>query len=1072
MMSPARIRLSEEQQAVVDYPLQPLRVSAGAGTGKTTTVSYRIARLVNKEGIAPEQVLGLTFTNKAAQELSNRIQQVLSDQNDTDRVVQVNTYHGFCSQIVREFGALLEIERDSPIIGPAQTRQLVKQVIREHNLPGLDNTDFFYIPGAIIRFCSALADHLQDPNRISDEMLKEGIPQLRDSDFVRKGDLGNYQRLAASISKRRGMVEAARHYQAHKRRLGVLDYGDLITLAYRIIDDHPDLAQRIRDRYQAVVADEYQDTNAAQRAILQRLFGKGFPVTVIGDSDQTLYEWRGASLENFRDFPIHFPTRDGKEAATLSLTFNRRSGKEIIRFANRIKKNIISDTAELQALPEAPPARLIAQWHSTFQDEAEWVAQQMRRRHQTGRPWKEMAVLFRKTKDIAGVYRQLMAHNIPAEVANLGGLLAVPEVVEIHSWLRAVGRFDDREAVARLLMGSRYRLGLSDIRRLSRYAFPKPDGSPRALPDGLDDRRFWIDLPDDLAQRFGQFREEYRSLLAACQNLSAGEACRRIMEKTRAWADVESIPGNARLTVRLNVYRFLDLAESWSPLEGPSNVGDFLDYLDAIIEEPSEELDTARLSGEDAVALLTVHKAKGLEWPVVFLPAVYGGNFPSAAVGGFDDPYRKAETVPWDWRIDPPPENRIGVRMSAETLTKFLKDRVEEAKSAHFSQEWRVAYVAATRAKEELLISGANWYGYPEPTLKPKLPHRSEFFQTAWLATQKTPPGDVAQALEQAFPPTERPETFASPVQSDVAPDPVFGAEGWAGGIRLGLEDEEGLTKMAEGVEEEYQAALEEFSGLLFRLPDETPDKTPKMITTSATGLVTYAQCPKKYFWTAVDPLPRRYSYVTRRGTRIHRQIELHHQGKVPLLEPDEEAPDLTGDDRPVDSSGPGPFEVFLRSRFSDLEAQWLEKAFTLRLREDFLVRGRIDAVYRHDSRTWEIVDFKSGRPPSEDPHGARLAQMQVYAVALRETPELGPPPDQLSVTIAYLGGGEVAESPAAQPVDQTWLASARTRLEGLAGAIADEKWTPTPSDECRKCDFYHLCPEGKTFIGSIGRKS
>ncbi len=1072
MNPPVRIRLSEEQQTVVDYPLRPLRVSAGAGTGKTTTVSYRIARLVEEEGIAPEQALGLTFTNKAAQELSHRIQQVLSDQADTDRVVQVNTYHGFCSQIISEFGALLEIERNSPIIGPAQTRQLVKQVIREHNLSGLDNTDFFYIPGAIIRFCSALADHLQDPDQITDEMLEAAIPQLDESDFRLKKDLREYRRLADSFPRRQGMVEAARLYQAHKRRLGVLDYGDLITLAHRIVEDHPDLAQRIRDRYRAVVADEYQDTNAAQRAILQKLFGKGFPLTVIGDSDQTLYEWRGASLENFRGFPTHFPTLGGKQAETLSLTFNRRSGKEIIHFANRIKKNIVSDTANLQALPDAPPTRLAAQWHSTFQDEAEWIAEQLRERRRDGRPWKHMAVLFRKTKDIAGVYRQLTAQNIPAEVANLGGLLAVPEVVEIHSWLRVVGRFDDREAVARLLMGSRYRLGMSDIRRLSKRAFPKPDGSPRALLDGLDERSFWKDLPDDLELPFRRFHQEYRSLLAACQNLSAGEACRRIMEKTRAWADVESIPGNTRLTVRLNLYRFLDLAESWSPLEGPSNVGDFLDYLDAIIEEPSEELDTARLSGEDAVALLTVHKAKGLEWPVVFVPAVYRGNFPSGAVGGYDNPYRKAETVPWDWRIDPPPEDRIRVRMSAEALTDFLKERSEEAKAAHFSQEWRVAYVAATRAKEELLLSGANWYGYPEPTLKPKLPHQSEFFKAAWLATLPSPPTDVDQALKEAFPPSDRPETFASPPQSDAAPDPVFGPEGWAGGIRLGLEDTDKLTKMAEGVEEEYQAAVEEFSGLLFNLPDDAPEPGAKVVTTSATGLVTYAHCPKKYFWTVVDPLPRRYSYVTRRGTRIHRQIELHHQGKVPLLEPEDEAPDLIGDDQPAEpSSGPGPFEVFLQSRFSEMEVQWLERAFSLRLGDDFVVRGRIDAVYRGGADTWEIVDFKSGRAPLDDPYAARLAQMQVYALAVSEISELGPPPANLSVTIAYLGGGKLAESPAAEPVDLQWLAAARTRLEGMAGSIADEKWDPTPSEECRKCDFYQFCPEGRTFIKSIGRK-
>ena len=1076
MIRPSSFPLSSEQQAVVDYPLDPLRVSAGAGTGKTTTVSHRIARLIRDVGLAPEQILGLTFTNKAAQELSHRIQAVLSTQGgDPLREVQVNTYHGFCSQIVAEFGALLEIERDRTIIGPAQTRQLVKQVIREHTLPGLDNTDLFYLPGAIIRLSSSLADHLLDPDQISEEMLEPRIPQLDESHFRLKKDRGAYQSLQASFSKRRGLVKAAGHYQAQKRRLGVLDYGDLIALAHRIIENHPDIAQRIGNRYRAAVADEYQDTNAAQRTILQKLFGKGFALTVVGDSDQTLYEWRGASLDNFAGFPSHFPDREGRPARTLHLTLNFRSGPQIIDLANLVKKEIGSDTPPLRALPNAPRARVSAEWFPDFVQEATWIAEQLFERMKGGRDWKEMAVLFRKNKDVPGIYRQLVAHDIPVEVASLGGLLTVPEVVEIHSWLKVIGRFDDRIAAARLLSGSRFRLGLGEIRKLARFARRDPDQPPRALLDALEYPRFWEGLSPSESAVYRRFHREYRDLLSLCQGRSAGEACRVILDRTGAWTDAESMPHSARLSARLNLYRFLDLAENWSPLESPSTVEAFLDYLDAIVEEPAEEVDAARLSGENAVTLLTVHKAKGLEWPVVFIPAVYHRNFPSGAVGGYDNPNKKAETVPWGWRLDPPSHEPITAGMDAPTLIDVLQKADEEVRAAHLSQEWRIAYVASTRAKEDLVLSGAHWYGYPEPTQRACFPKNSQFFKTAWaFLNQVSDSQNCDRMLEVAYPVSSRPESFATPTQAISVPDPSFGPGGWSEAIRRALEAPDSMVKWAasEGVEEEYQTAMEEFSGLLFNLPDDLPETGPKTVTTSATGLVTYAQCPKKYFWTVVDPLPRRYSYVTRRGTRIHRQIELHHQGKVPLLEPDDEAPDLTGQDRPVkSSSGPEPFEVFLRSRFSDMQTQWLERAFSLRLNEGFLVRGRIDAVYRSDSDTWEIVDFKSGQPPSDDPHAARLAQMQVYALALSEIPELGPPPSNLSVTIAYLGGGRLAESPAAEPVDAVWLASARTRLEGIVRSIAEEQWAPTPSTECRKCDFFHLCPEGKTFINSIGRK-
>ena len=1069
------IRLSAEQQAVVDYPLRPLRVSAGAGTGKTTTVSYRMARMVTQEGIPPEQILGLTFTNKAAQELSHRIRQVLSDQADPLRDVEVNTYHGFCSKIVNEFGALLGIERDLTIIGPAQTRQLVKRVIREDRLPNLDNTDVFYLPGVVIRFASSLADHLLDPDWLDDEVLDVDMPDLARTDFGRKGDFDLYQKLMQATEKRHGLVEAARHYQALKRRLGVVDYGDLIAQAHKIFESEPEIAGRIRARYQVVVADEYQDTNAAQRVILQRVFGEGFPLTVVGDSDQTLYEWRGASLDNFDKFPEHFPASENIPAETLPLTLNRRSGEQIIRFANRIKEEVDSSTLDLQALSKAPPSQVHAEWHPTFIDEAAWVAEELIARHQTGRRWRDMAVLFRKTKDIMGVYRQLVAHDIPVDVANLGGLLATPEVVEVHSWMKVISRFDDREAAARLLTGSRFRLGLGDIRRLSRFAPRERDGKPRALLDGLEYRRFWEELPDSLTDVYRQFHREYRGLLRDCQAVPPGEACRLILERTRAWSDVEAMSYNARLSSRINLYRFMHLAETWSPLEGPPSIEEFLSYLDALLEEPAEEADAARLSDDDAVALLTVHKAKGLEWPVVFIPAVYSGNFPSWAVGGYDNPYRKAETLPWSWRIDPPVHYPITSKMDSDQLTTLLKQTNEQVKASHLSQEWRIAYVAVTRAREEVLLSGAHWYGYPEPTMKPKLAEGSDFFKPAWAAARRVSEEQVTGILGDTYPAPSRPDSFATPNQAEFSPDPVFDEGGWPEGIRLATQDPDSITAWAQnrGVEDEYLSALEEFQGLLFRLPEPVAEAPQEILTVSATDLVNYAQCPKKYFWTRVEPLPRRYSYVTRRGTRIHRQIELHHKGTVPLLEPDTEVAELTGDDRPTDrSGGPDPFRVFLDSRFSKTRIRWLERGFSLRLAEDFWVRGRIDAVYEKHRDAWEIVDFKSGQPPTDDPHSARVVQMQVYALAVSEAPELGPAPENLSVTIAYLGGGQLAECPGTEPVDDTWLAAARKRLQRMARSIMAELWNPTPTPECRKCDFFHVCPEGKAFITSIGRKS
>ncbi len=498
-------------------------------------------------------------------------------------------------------------------------------------------------------------------------------------------------------------------YDEAKRELGVIDYGDLIRLTHLLLTGHPDIAAQIRDRYDVALLDEYQDTDPAQRELLRAIFSDGFPVTAVGDADQTIYEWRGASTRNFDDFPIHFPESDGTPATTLPLTENRRSGSIILDAAHQLRIELYGGESfpELRPIEEAPPGQVTAEFFRTAVDEAEWMAEEILRLHEEEDvPWNEIAVIFRKNNDMALVRDAVQALDIPVEVGSLGGLLDLPEVADLHAWLRTIERPGDSIALARILLGPAYRLGLRDLASLSRWIKPNrammgddPDlGWP--LVEAIDQLEQIDGIRPEARERMNAFRRQYRRFLESAQGSSLVDLCRQILDDAGIWSEVEAKDSGSALTARVNLFRFLDLAEEWSPLRGRPTLEAFLAYLELIADESSAaELDTANVGSEDAIVLLTAHRPKGLEWDTVFLPALATGVFPHRG-GTLDDPERLSRFVPYQLRLEAP----VPLELEGE-------DRRDALRAVSTRQEWRTAYVATTRAKRRLYLSGSHWHG-------------------------------------------------------------------------------------------------------------------------------------------------------------------------------------------------------------------------------------------------------------------------------------------------------------------------------------------------------------------------
>lgn len=1007
------VQPSPEQQAIINYPLQPLRVDAGAGTGKTTTMALRLSHLLTSGQV--DAALGITFTNKASHELAERIEALRS----TPEPIDITTYHGFAHGILTEFGAHVGVERTARLITPGFVRQLMRDALGSGTYAAIDVAAAGQRVEEMAALNNQLAENLRRP--------------------------GGHPRQVGEVGERRAeLLEALERYEALKRDLGAVDYGDLLVLAHRLLSEVPGVVAHLRSRYQVVLLDEYQDTNPAQRELLRLVFGDGFPVTAVGDADQTIYEWRGASLENFDGFPSHFPTADAGPAPTLPLTLNRRSDKRILEVANAIAGNISRRTGEndLVATDDAGPGEVGYGWFRTAVDEAQWITDTILEAEASGTPWGEMAVIFRKNAQIPLVRSVLAAAGIPAQVVSLGGLLHVPEVSDLWAWLRILDDPSDGPAFLRIMLGAHYQLGLGDLVPLAEWVRRSEAG--RAGDDDVEESPGFslleaaFEVPEltrpEASEALSRFRPLYAELVEHAQGVTLVELCRRLLTRLGVWVEVDALEEAAARSARLNLYRFLDLAESWSPLEGRPSLTAFLEYLANLLDEAApEELDLARVARADAVTLITVHRAKGLEWDVVFLPAVVNDTFP-ARLRGFDDPYTHPRALPYSARLD------------ADSLPHLDPTNHQARKDAlrprHEDQEWRTAYVAATRARHRLLVTGAYWYTQK----RPKKP-------SALFDLVASTPGAVARSVCEE--PGERPAA-APPEPAGPAPDPHF-PDGWAAALWAAVA-ETGSPAARAGDRAAYDDEVKQLSLVLGSLPEPETDAGSSTTVTSVSGLVTYATCPKRFYWSDIDRLPRRPASWLKRGVELHRKIELHNRGVIPLDLAEPETYDFAPDES---EPKPNAYATFERSRFGTTKPRWVEVPFRLAW-DDRRVRGRIDAIYETGDG-WEVVDFKSGRPR---PDPARIVQLQAYAVAVDEGILGTERPESLTVTFAYFGDGleEVSEV-----VDEAWLTQARARIDDILEAIDGEEFAPMPSAACHHCDFVKFCEAGQAWLADNG---
>ncbi|WP_342371713.1 ATP-dependent DNA helicase [Propioniciclava soli] len=989
------IPFSEQQLAAIAAPLEPGVIIAGAGSGKTTVMAARVVWLVGSGRVRPEEVLGLTFTRKAAAELSGRVRaalaraQVVDAEGLDDAGEQlIMTYDAFAARLVADHGLRIGVEGEARLITGAARFRLASRAVSA--APGPFRHVARLRPDSVtervLGLDGELSAHLVPTGALL-EHAEDVAAGVAGSPMSRRKELYASMRTAASMAAERvelaGLVD---DYQHLKRSLGAVEFADQMGVAARLARAVPAVGEALRSQFAVVLLDEYQDTSSAQSQLLAELFGGGHPVTAVGDPCQAIYGWRGAAAANIITFAEQFPRADGTPATRYALTVNRRSGQTILDAANALAAPLRADEelqwdgidVDLVAPEGTPPGDIAVASFDTWPDEVDWVVDRIAGAVDAGlvRRWSDIAVLARRNAHIRPLYAALAARDVPVEIVGLDGLLQVPEVADVVATLRVLADATANPDVIRLLTGPRWAIGPADLAVLGRRArdlagADRPDDDASAAEEiaAIIDQTTSARAPS-LAEALadlgdGPYSQDGRRRLATA-------AAELASLRARADAPVTDLVRRVIATLGLEVEcglrgpdglrqldAFVAQVAGYADIDGDGSLVGLLGWLRAE-EERGVGLEQAVPTADNSVKLLTIHRAKGLEWELVFLPALADKVFPSDRVQG--NWLKNAAVLPADLRGD-----AANIAQVSEMSDAAAKDYAEALKAEARRADDRLAYVAVTRARQHLVATTHAW--------------------TDLLRARAHSP--YLRVLERFATEVDHREVSAE--------NPLAGqarAVGWP--VALDPESRARRLRAAEAVAR-YRA--ESSSGA--RMPEDEPlplDEAAQVATwdaaadvllaeararrrgggtvwppyLSATALIALGRDAPAYLEQVNRPMPRPPRPAARTGERFHAWLERRFATAASLLV---DAPD---DEADTDADLAALIAAFEEGPYADATPIATEVPFALFLGGQ-VVRGRIDAVFDEHGRAC-VVDWKTGHAAGADP-----LQLAVYRLAWAE---------------------------------------------------------------------------------------
>ncbi|WP_106849535.1 ATP-dependent DNA helicase [Blastococcus sp. Marseille-P5729] len=1012
-----------EQSAVIAAPLGPSAIVAGAGSGKTETMAARVVWLVCNGLVDPDRVLGLTFTRKAAGELAERVRLRLRQAaRDIPGLASAHresmlraeptvlTYDAFARRIVTEHGLRLGIEPSVETADAAALWQLAQRVVTAYDGP-LESVGLGApaLTKAVVALTDEMAAHLAGVDAVLDHchQVLEHIAAIERSSgkpFKSWADI-------AGVTRRLAIAPLVERFQTAKAEGDLMSFGDTLQAACKITERFPEVGAGERARYDVVMLDEYQDTSTAQALLLHRLFA-GHPITAVGDPCQAIYGFRGASADTLAAFRRDFGGGERVPLMTLQTSF--RNDEAILGLANAVSEPLLKAGAEvavLRAGPAAGPGELAAGYFQTVDSEARAVAADVASRWQTDGA--SVAVLCRaRSEEFGAVIDALYEQQLPVEVVGLSGLLSLPEVGEVVQTLRVLTRPDADTDLVQLLGGRRWRLGARDLVALQAYArrlagrrvaedADADEVDEASLVDALD--RIEQAASESFSPTGWQRLRDYALELRQLRGLMGESLTDLVAAIERALGvDVESTVRDLRrgTTPRAALDQFTAIAHSFGGGAGVDSADAFLDYLEAAEEADRGIVIEGVTPRAGTVQVLTMHAAKGLEWDHVYIVGATERSLPGQprpAAGWVGD----GAVLPYELRGDRDvlPPNTIGeVDDPSKVASGFVKPFKDLVRERHEQEQRRLVYVAITRARHRLWMSGAQWKA---STVTPRPP--SEYLELVRDHAQRTG-GQIVEWVEAQTKDDENPAlgdivaarwpvsgltreqrdtrdaaAALAPLEPPAAREPLNAQEHpWLEATRL-LLAERSAHRQTRVVEVEAPARL------------------------SASQLVAIKNDPVQFALDVRRPVPRAIAREADRGTLFHSWVE-HRFGSDSLIDIDE-LPGAGDEGIEADASIDDLIAGFEQSEWAQRRPLETETGFDLMV-DGVPLRGRLDAVFEWDGddADYDVIDWKTGRRPSGEALLAAEVQLAVYRLAWARIK--GVPPDRVRAGFFYVADG------------------------------------------------------------------
>lgn len=1022
-----------EQVEVVEAALAPVLVVAGAGSGKTATMAARVVHQVVNGLVRPEEVLGLTFTRKAAGELAERVRRSLEaaravhpSLGSGDQRPQISTYNAFAAGLVRDHALRVGADPDAALITRAGAWQLMDELVRGWSRDLAVEAAPATVVNRALAMADAMRSHLVGVAEAR-ARLEELIAELEGE---RAGRFMAEERKVAAVQRERlALLDLVAAFEERKRRLGVVEFSDQVAIACEIARRVPAVRAALRERHRLVLLDEFQDTSVAQLDLLADLYGPGHAVTAVGDPNQAIYGWRGASAGSLLGFQERFAS-PGRPVTTLSLSTAWRNDLAILAAANRVSEPLRAAHSPgaqlirpLRPREAADAGQVDLSVELTPGDEADAIARWVAERWAPG-TGSTAAVLCRARKQFPALLAAMRARGIPATVVGLSGLLSTPEVVDLRCALEVAHDASRGDALMRLLTNDR--VGLADLSVLAEWARQLSGeadtaGETASIVEAVDSppppgwrTRDGHALSAAARERVTRLRRNLRHI----RSLLSHPLPDLVTAAERALGldiEVASRPGVDPIAARANLDAFQGHAASFAAGSASPTLGAFLAWLRAA-EENERGLDMAQVDvSTDVVQILTVHAAKGLEWDVVAVAGLSEGQFPAggkgATAGGRDAGWlTQGEEFPHPLRGD---RDWLPALDAAVTTHKELTESFAAFAEANFehrmAEERRLAYVAFTRPRHHLLVS-ASWFrdGTRDHASS------SRFLQEvtplasvpAGLRALPEPPAGMAhpeleRELRASYPETDpagerraRLDAAARAVSAAAAQLRAIAGSDVAplAALDVVLRDA-GLRGQALG--EQARALLAE------RARRATPAGVLLPTHLSASAAMYLVRDPEGFAVNLRRPLPFRPQPQTRVGTEFHAWVEQHLAAPALVFGDEWDEEDVFGDLGTLTRSfrasrweGRAPLAVELE----------LETAVAGRV-----IRCRVDAVFPERDGV-EVVDWKTGRAPTgRREFDDRQLQLALYRLAYARA--VGLPLASVRATFFYVA--EAVELPA-----------------------------------------------------------